>query len=362
MLDIHRTASKKMKLDEGATDVLKDIFEPVKSILCVKQNKATILIECPEHLIVVVDRLRVKQIILNLAVNSTKFVVDGFIRLRAHVQDGRSVLLFVEDSGPGIRPEQRSHLFSKFQESFDLLSQGTGIGLHICKSLCNFMGADLKLDEDYDSGCGPGSSGARFVVDLRRPPEMLYDCATEDLEAANAVDMDTARTKATGTSHQDNMDLSAAASIFEQPLHVLFTDDDFILRKLFHRTVKRAAPAWRVDEASNGETALSMTDSNNYDLIFVDQYMASVEKQLLGSETVRALRRKGVSSTICGLSANDLGDTFIECGADAFMLKPFPCEIEKLRRELLLVRQAGINNGNVNKPTTATAKETALSV
>ena len=66
MLDIHRTASKKMKLEEAPTDALKDIFEPVKSILCVKQNKAKILVECPENLVVEVDRLRVKQIILNL--------------------------------------------------------------------------------------------------------------------------------------------------------------------------------------------------------------------------------------------------------------------------------------------------------
>jgi CheY-like chemotaxis protein len=362
MLDIHRTASKKMKLDEGATDILKDVFEPVKSILCTKMNKATILIECPEHLIVVVDRLRVKQIILNLAVNSTKFVVDGFIRLRAHVEDGRNVFLFVEDSGPGIRPEQRCHLFSKFQESFDLLSQGTGIGLHISKSLCSFMGADLKLDEDYDSGYGPRNPGARFVVDLRRPQEIVCDDTTEMIDSSYVMGVDTSRSRATGTSHQDDVFSPAVTSIFEQQLHVLFTDDDFILRKLFHRTVKRAAPAWKVDEASNGETALSMTDSKNYDLIFVDQYMASVEKQLLGSETVRALRLKGVSSTICGLSANDLGDTFLECGADAFMLKPFPCEMEKLRRELQRVLLAGIDNGNVNTPTTAAAKETSVSL
>lgn len=339
MLDIHRTASKKMKLDENATDVLKDIFEPVQSILCVKQNKARILIDCPDNLIVVLDRLRVKQIILNLAINSTKFVQDGFIRLRAEVEDHTSnVVLYVEDSGPGIRPEQRDRLFNKFQESFDLLSQGTGIGLHICKSLSELMGADLYLDDDYHSEFRADCPGARFVVDLHRTPEVFFPL---DIPQPNGEsDQHHADSSALDLEHASPQPLQLPDS-----LSVLFVDDDFILRKLFKRTIKRAAPAWRVEEASNGETALSLAVENQYDLIFIDQYMASVEKQLLGSETVRAMRQKGVSSTLVGLSANDLKDHFLECGADAFMLKPFPCESEKLQRELQQVLRAGaINN------------------
>ena len=335
MLDIHRTAAKKMKLDESPTDVLKDIFEPVKSILCVKQNQAQILVDCPENLVVTIDRLRVKQIILNLAINSTKFVKDGFIRLRAQAKDN-DVQLFVEDSGPGIRPEQRDRLFDKFQESFDLLTQGTGIGLHICKSLAELMEADLYLDSSYDSGYKPECPGARFVVDLHRAPEIAsYDSHRPDsyveecAPAPNLLDLDQA---------------------LPETLSVLFVDDDFILRKLFKRTLKRAAPNWIIEEASNGETAITLTEEKPYDLIFLDQYMASTEKQLLGSETVRALRRNGVSSTVCGLSANDLKDHFIECGADAFMMKPFPCDTEKLQRELKRVLHAGRqrNAGNAD--------------
>ena len=176
MLDIHRTASRKMKIDESLIDILKDIFEPVKAILCVKHDKAKILIDCPEQMVVMVDRLRMKQVVLNLAINSTKFVEEGFIRLKAQVIDGR-VQISVEDSGPGIRPEQRDRLFTKFQESFDLLSQGTGIGLHICKSLCELMGADLYLDDDYHSEYCNGTTkdfpGARFVIDLHK--ETLQD-------------------------------------------------------------------------------------------------------------------------------------------------------------------------------------------
>jgi CheY-like chemotaxis protein len=51
------------------------------------------------------------------------------------------------------------------------------------------------------------------------------------------------------------------------------------------------------------ETALEDGGLEAYDLIFMDQHMASTEKQMLGTETVRALRAKGFKNTICGLSA-----------------------------------------------------------
>jgi signal transduction histidine kinase len=342
MLDIHRSASKKMKLDEQPTDILKDIFEPVQSILCVKQTTAKILIDCPEHLIVIVDRLRVKQIILNLAINSTKFVLSGFIRLRAQILPDGQVQLSVEDSGPGIRAEQRDRLFSKFQESFDLLSQGTGIGLHICKSLCELMEADLYLDDEYRSDW-LDCPGARFVINLHKPAlqnESFLGCAS--------IKEDSTCSTTESSGHDVECAVSSCMMTSDSlptSLSVLFVDDDIILRKMFARTVKRAAPTWLVTEASNGETALKLVDEHSFDIIFVDQYMASVEKQLLGTETVRALRRKGVCCVVCGLSANDLRDQFLDSGADAFMLKPFPCEVKRLQEELHTIVHSGRYNG-----------------
>ena len=117
----------------------------------------------------------------------------------------------------------------------------------------------------------------------------------------------------------------------------MFVDDDLILRKLFARSIKKAAPSWTFKEAINGETALSLVESEQFDLIFMDQYMASTQKCLLGTETVKALREKGVSCRICGLSANDKGVEFLEAGADAFALKPLPCDVQALKKELLRV-------------------------
>jgi signal transduction histidine kinase len=124
MLDIHRASDKQMKLEIKPTDMLRDVFEPVASILFMRGAKVDILTDCPKNLIVETDRMRLKQIVLNLAANSTKFVNQGYIRLRAAVSDENTVTVYVEDSGPGIPVEKRDRLFAKFQESLDMLNQG----------------------------------------------------------------------------------------------------------------------------------------------------------------------------------------------------------------------------------------------
>lgn len=92
-------------------------------------------------------------------------------------------------------------------------------------------------------------------------------------------------------------------------------------------------------QAANGETALDMTKVDKFDVIFVDQYMASIEKQMLGTETVRAMRSAGVDAVICGLSANNVEGAYLRAGADAFMFKPFPCQRNELASELVRILQ-----------------------
>lgn len=204
--------------------------------------------------------------------------------------------------------------------------------MFLCKNLIQLLGGDIYLDESYDSGI-PGRPGCRFVIDLKRKPLVV-----------DHHDMMSDRHTHTGGSLRDRLDLmdsSDAVVYAELPkkLSVLFVDDDPILRKLFARTIRTVAPDWDIREAANGETAIRLTtvEQISFDLIFLDMYMASTEKQLLGSETCAELRRLGVQSRICGLSANDKEKEFIEAGADSFTLKPFPCESIALRHELCRV-------------------------
>lgn len=123
MLDLNRSTDNGLTLHYAPTDILRDVFDPVVSILFMRGALVDVSADCPKNLIISSDRMRLKQICLNLATNSTKFVEQGYIRLRAEVVRG-SVQIHVEDSGPGIPPEKRKQLFAKFQASLDSLSQG----------------------------------------------------------------------------------------------------------------------------------------------------------------------------------------------------------------------------------------------
>jgi CheY-like chemotaxis protein len=195
------------------------------------------------------------------------------------------------------------------------------------------MGGTLSLDESYDSGI-PGCPGTRITFCL--------NAAT----AISTVGEDTDE-NSPGEGVQSSLlskEDDETVQVLPEGMSVLFVDDDAILRKLFARVIKRVAPTWTIRQASNGETALQLTDTETFDIIFMDMYMASVEKQLLGTETVVSLRAKGIQSCICGLSANDKESEFLEAGANAFLFKPFPCTETLLIRELLRILHTKDNN------------------
>ena len=203
----------------------------------------------------------------------------------------------------------------------------------------------------------------------RRPVARKTDClsqkqdGTEDIEAnihqkeqsaPNKVlpvsnKVDSAPNKVLPVSHkvdtskEDASKDNGATEPKELPddLSILFVDDDVVLRKLFSRAVKKVSPVWKTDDAASGEKALEMCKTETFDIIFMDQYMSSVDKSLLGTETVALLRTHGVKSKICGLSANDIGDTFMESGADLFQLKPLPVKPDDLKN---VMRQLLFNN------------------
>lgn len=122
--------------------------------------------------------------VLNLVRNATKFVEHGFIRMRAAIVDDQ-VVLYVEDSGPGIPAEKRKNLFAKYQASLDLLSQGTGIGLSLSQKLMSSMKGDIWLDGSYDSGVA-GCPGACFVIDLKSSPIDIDDVLSIDEMSDNS--------------------------------------------------------------------------------------------------------------------------------------------------------------------------------
>lgn len=125
MLDMHRASSRQLKVSLSPTDVLHDVLEPVQAMLMQRGGKISVDVSCESGTYALADGLRLKQIMMNLGRNSAKFVDEGFIRLTAKPFGDGLVQIAVEDSGPGIPEEKKKMLFQKYQESLDMLSQGT---------------------------------------------------------------------------------------------------------------------------------------------------------------------------------------------------------------------------------------------
>ena len=94
-----------------------------------QQAGVEVVVKCAESLAVAGDLTKLRQIVVNLVSNSLKFTKAGVVRLAAmHDADGQ-LLLAVEDTGPGIPPEDRPRLFNKYEQLDKHRVQGTGIGL-----------------------------------------------------------------------------------------------------------------------------------------------------------------------------------------------------------------------------------------
>ena len=208
-----------------------------------------------------------------LGLTGVKFVTTGFVRLRAEVIND-NVTLFVEDSGPGIPQEKRDQLFNKYQKSLDRLSQGTGIGLAVVRKLIDLMGADIYLDDDYDSGV-EGFPGARFVIPMNTPPAVvpLHEDEQNDDEEEHPEQSSTSL-----STEPDFREIVAPAlePQFPEELSILFVDDDTLLRRLFVRSVRNFQPNWCIREAASGEAALRIVQDEKFDVIFVDQVCTHV--------------------------------------------------------------------------------------
>jgi signal transduction histidine kinase len=101
------------------------------------------------------DRTLLQQVILNLVKNAIEAMVAGRTAIKTlrlvTAQDGNSVVsLTVEDSGPGITPENGTHVFDPF---FTTKSSGTGLGLSISRKIIKDHGGELRLTKTSSNGC-----------------------------------------------------------------------------------------------------------------------------------------------------------------------------------------------------------------
>ncbi|MFJ2536542.1 transporter substrate-binding domain-containing protein [Pseudomonas sp. NPDC087614] len=246
---------------------------------------------------VLIDPTRFKQVLSNLLSNAIKFTEEGEVRLwlavTATSAERLAVRVVIEDSGIGIRAQDRQRLFSPFVQASNnaqSVRSGSGLGLVISRSLCEMMGGALRLDSE------PGH-GTQVEVSLELP--LLVALAQNP----------------------------ATAQILGAPVHalsVLVVDD---------HPVNRLLLGWQLSElghvtvdTEDGHQALECWRAQPFDVVITDCNMPRRN----GYELARSIRDEEAASgrascLILGFTANAQVEEKVRCleaGMDECLFKP----------------------------------------
>jgi signal transduction histidine kinase len=156
VLDLSKIEAGQLKVASEAFSLQESVEKVMKSAKPLADKKGIELAAVIAFGIdrVTSDRRRVEQILLNLLSNAIKFTEQGFVRLRCEGQ-GDKVVLAVEDSGIGIKPEDMGLLFREFQQIESGITRrydGTGLGLSICWKLAKLLGGGIEVESQWGQG------------------------------------------------------------------------------------------------------------------------------------------------------------------------------------------------------------------
>lgn len=250
------------------------------------------------------DKTRLYQVLMNLLGNAIKFTDNGVIKLiiaMKKLDNHTSTILFqVKDNGIGIPKDKQSYIFETFtQAKTDIARKygGTGLGLAITKKLLKLYGSDIEVKSVESKG-----TTFSFPITFAMPD------ANEKISPQVQV------------PNQFN------------DRKVLVVDDNEVNILIARRFLSK----WgiQIDFAVNGEEAIKKIVENRYDLVFMDIRMPGID----GFDTTRIIRDMSDSYfkklPIIALTASTLHNEnakFKESGMDGHILKPFnPDEIKEI--------------------------------
>ncbi|MFC6673407.1 ATP-binding protein [Marinobacterium aestuariivivens] len=302
ILDLSKVEAGKLELIYSAVD-LKELcaeMEPLFSQKLAEKNLDFVLdIDPSLPPALLVDEVRLRQILINLIGNAVKFTEQGLIRLAVRcespggAQSTPDLVIEVEDSGIGIPAEQQTTIFGAFEQRSGQSPErygGTGLGLAICKRLVELMNGEIRLDSEE-------GRGSRFTVLLHG----IRVASVSELSArAGAV-----------------VDLDA---ISFAPATLLLVDDIAINRDLLRGYLSRYA--FQFLEAENGREAVEMTRQRKPDLVLMDMRMPvmngyEASERLKQDDSTRDIPVIALTASAMERDAREIGSL-----CDGYLRKP----------------------------------------
>ncbi|MCR5686139.1 MAG: response regulator, partial [Lachnospiraceae bacterium] len=255
------------------------------------------------------DEMRIRQVVTNILNNAVKYTDKGSVTLTVSGgsgytnEEGQTLELTfaVRDTGIGIKEEDRSRLFGKF-ERMDLehnsTVEGTGLGLAITKRLLTMMDGTIDVDSEYGKGSVFTIRIPQRIV-KNEPIGNFREKFEKSLEEASDTDL-----------------------IFKAPdAYILIVDDTRMNLNVAVGLLRDTDI--RVDTAESGAEAIKLAASNSYDMILLDQRMPEMD----GTETLHRMREmeKLAGTPIICLTADAISgarERYVEEGFNDYLSKP----------------------------------------
>jgi signal transduction histidine kinase/DNA-binding response OmpR family regulator/HAMP domain-containing protein len=248
ILDLSKVEAGKMDVFIEEID-LSSLLDEVKSIIAplVAKNGNELEVRLADHVgRMRTDRTKLKQCLLNVLSNASKFTQDGklTVQVRRFETDGPKIEIVISDTGIGMNEDQIGRLFQAFSQADASTTKkfgGTGLGLAITRHFCRLLGGDISVA----SQPGVGSSFTIILPDQAAEPE-----SRPVLESA----LESARSNAVGSA-----------------VTVLVVDDDASARDLL--TTNLGREGYRTVQARGGDEALELARKLRPDAITLDVLM-----------------------------------------------------------------------------------------
>jgi len=172
VLDVSKVESGRLQRDQGPVDVARMLARTADLARPLLSPGVHLSVEVPEHMgIVVSDRQKLRQILLNLLSNAARFTPKGRIVLSAK-REGHDLHLVVQDTGIGMDPARVEGMFEAFAQADH--RHGTGLGLALCARFAELLGGAITVDTSL-------GRGSRFTVTVPVGP------GDHDLRSEEAV-------------------------------------------------------------------------------------------------------------------------------------------------------------------------------
>lgn len=156
ILDLATVEAGAMTLDVSTVSI-KDVISATEefAILTAQKGKLSLKVDCPDDIgTIEADERRIKQIMINLLSNALSFTRPGDEIIIGAQREENELLLYVSDTGDGIKPEHQATVFDRFEsrDGGPDSPRGAGLGLSLVKSFVELHGGWVTLESEPNVG------------------------------------------------------------------------------------------------------------------------------------------------------------------------------------------------------------------